>query len=272
MIASINDTAQKYLTLVNETNLIEFSLLLGTFGETYDGSDVKWAYTNEPILNLIVDPRFPREEADQRISALIERFEGKGVRPSWIVGPSSRPSDIFDRLEEHGYNRASRPGMAADLNDLPERIDPPAGYRIQEVTDLETLKTWGEVVCKSLDVPEPQSRSFQDLFARLGVCNAIPWKHYLGFLDGEPSSACTVFEGSGVHGIYAMTVVPECRRRGIGYSMLWNVLNEVRNEGHRYAVLQTTPQSISFCERLGFVEHCEMTYYAPINTLNKKPV
>lgn len=263
MIASMDETVQQHLTRVNEANLSEFSLQLGMYGEVYDGTDVKWAYTDGPALNRVLDARFNVEEAEDRIKELLNDFTLQGTKPAWITGPSTTPSYMDELLSDRGYHRIPWSGMAADLRNIPESIPYPEGLRVQEITDLTLIKPWSDVLCRGFGWDESIHEPVCDLFSRLGVCNAIPWRHYIGFYNDHPVSTTTVFDGSGALGVYLVAVAPEARRQGFGIATTWHALNEARNEGHRLAVLQASPMGKGVYEKIGFTEHCEMSFNIP---------
>jgi hypothetical protein len=53
---------------------------------------------------------------------------------------------------------------------------------------------------------------------RLGL-KAVPWRHHLGRLRGEPRATCTLFLGAGVAGVYFVFTVEQARQRGGGTAL-----------------------------------------------------
>jgi hypothetical protein len=52
-----------------------------------------------------------------------------GVPGPWHVGPSTRPTDLGERLLAHGFEYGGNDiGMAVDLATLPERVAAPEGF------------------------------------------------------------------------------------------------------------------------------------------------
>ncbi|HEY3298228.1 MAG TPA: GNAT family N-acetyltransferase [Armatimonadota bacterium] len=263
MLACKDSTFQQHLTLVNEANISEFSLHLGMIGEVYDGTDVKWAYTGGLGMNRILDARFSDEDAEDRISELLEMFRLKGVKPHWITGPSTTPSDITERLERRGYHKIEWSGMAADLNDLPDSIAMPEGLEVREITDPSLIQPFMNVLCTGFGWPTVIHEPLCNLFTTLGVQNVIPWRHYIGYLYGVPASTCTIYEGSGALGVYLVSVMPGARRQGVGLATTWCALHDAKNMDHRVAVLQASPMGKGVYEKIGFEEHCKMALFAP---------
>jgi GNAT superfamily N-acetyltransferase len=263
MIVCNDATIQQYLTYMNEANLCEFSLQLGMGGEVYDGSDVKWVYTGNMGLNRVLDARFSHDDAEDRINELLEMFAGRGTMPHWITSPSTTPRDMMERLERRGFQHVPWSGMAADLNNLPDTIAKPEALRILEVTSPALMRPWSQTMCRGFGWPDDVYESVYRLFAGLGVCGLIPWHHYLGYIDDQPVSTCTVYEGSGSLGVYMVSVIPSFRHQGIGTATTWHALRDAREAGHRIAVLQASPMGNRVYESLAFEKHCDMTLYMP---------
>lgn len=101
------------------------------------------------------------------------------------------------------------PGMAADLAQLPATVSVPEGFTIRQVEDLDTLHTWARVFVAGYGAPESMRVSYHRLMASLRT--NLPLRHYLGYLNGEPVTAASLFLREGLPGSITW---PRCRRRG----------------------------------------------------------
>ena len=153
------------------------------------------------------------------------------------------------------------PGMAADLRALREDSAPPAGLEITPVVDEAGLWQWVAAMGPAFD--DESRRAHFELYASLGLGADLPWRHYLGRLEGAPVAAASLFLGAGVAGIYNVAVEPRVRRRGIGSAITLAALRAARDEGFATVVLQSSGAGVRLYQRLGFVECCRMGQHSP---------
>jgi GNAT superfamily N-acetyltransferase len=255
--------ANNELSKLNEANLWDFCMEMGAYGEVYRGPELKWIYTGGAAFNRVVDICLSPDQADARIDSIIEMFRSRGVEAAWLTGPSTTPADMDARLKSRGLHFVPWIGMGVDVRDLVTGVEMPSGLEIIEVVDAELIAPWADVICRGFGWVESIHEPFRQLNEKLGVCNAIPWHHYLGFLDGRAASACTIYEGSGILGVYLVAVAPEARRRGLGFATTWYALNEARGMGYGPTILQASPMGKGVYEKLGFTAHCDMGLYLP---------
>lgn len=147
--------------------------------------------------------------------------------------------------------------MALRLAEL--RAAEVAGLRVERVMDVDGLEAWAEVLGQGFGEGPKEAQWVASVYRRLGV--ADPWRHYLGYLDGEPVATVTVFFAAGVAGVYFVMTVPPARRRGIGSAITAAVLREARDSGSEYAVLGSSPAGRSVYAGLGFRELCAIDLY-----------
>src|SRR5215472_14093215 len=86
--------------------------------EVRDDERFFWFITGQPSgwVNAVLRADLPPDEADDAISATIDHFSRRGVPWLWIVGPSSTPADLPQRLATHGLRSSGQcPGMALVL-------------------------------------------------------------------------------------------------------------------------------------------------------------
>lgn len=251
------------LDRINDDNFADFCLQLGALGEVYRGPDVKWAYTGGPALNRVVDMRFTIENADARISEIMDMFAARDAKPAWVTSPLSTPVDMTERLQSIGYHYIPWKGMALDMPDLPDELPVPESFEITEITDAAMIASYADVVARGFGWIESIHEPVKKLFTELGVCNSIPWRHYLGLLDGKPASAVTIYESAGVSGVYFVATAPEARRRGLGIYTTWYSLKEAKKTGPSMAVLQASPMGKGVYEKIGFKTHGDMGLFLP---------
>jgi GNAT superfamily N-acetyltransferase len=130
---------------------------------------------------------------------------------------------------------------------------------IQAVEDRSTLVDWTSTFVRGYGIPEVMTSPFLALTESLATL--LPFRHYLGSLNGKPVATSTLFLGAGVAGIYSVSTLPEARGRGVGTAMTLAPLREARDMGYRAGILQSSDMGYGVYERLGFQRYCQMDHF-----------
>ena len=257
----LQDRSSAAVTEAIEANLSvlwrSYSHLPGA--ELHDRPHLLWVATNIPFppFNGVVRAHLQPEAIAPTITSTLQHFAHRRVPMLWLIGPSTRPSDLGTHLIGSGLTHmADDPAMAIDLQTLPMDLHLPTGFTSQAVDDLGTLRTW----CGFTD----QTVVSEALFAwgqTLGFAPEREIVHFLGRLDGRPVATATLVLGGGVAGIYNVMTVPDAQRRGIGALMTVRPLAAARARGYRLGILQSSKMGYPLYRRLGFEEYCRIEIY-----------
>ncbi|MGW1343655.1 GNAT family N-acetyltransferase [Kribbella sp. NPDC002412] len=244
-----------------EENAAELLMAMGAAGGGVQRDDgaVRWTIGGSPLdaHNAVVAADLSAADVDGAIAESRELMRQYGVPGTWHVGPSMRPADLGDRLRAAGFSDdGGEPGMAVKLSELRKPKDVP-GFELTRFTTDEALATWEATLGRGFGEGEKEARWVAEVYRRLGYGD--PWRHYLGFLDGEPVATTTIFLGAGVAGVYFVMTVPEARRRGIGAAITYGALRQVH--GVEYAVLGSSSAGKSVYESLGFRQRCTIELF-----------
>lgn len=257
-----------HLALAVEANLTEHYAYLGRApqAEMADEGDLLWVITGvmSATQNGIVRARLgglSSAALDTRIETTLRRFRARRVYLSWWVGPATTPADLGAHLAARGWRGGDPPGLAADLGALRENRPTPAGLEVRRVEDEATLWQW--VSALGEEYSEADRRAHVELYASLGLAGDVPWRHYVGLLEGRPVAASSVFLGGGAAGIYNVAVAPALRRQGIGSAMTLAPLREARATGYQVGVLQSSYLGTFLYQHLGFREVGRLGQYCP---------
>jgi len=263
----VADTAPASLVAAIEANTAAFLLDLGRAGggEERDDPRIHWVIGGSPLAyhNCVVRADLGPEEADAAIAASLAAMQAHGVRGSWHVGPSMRPADPGERLLAHGFAHAGdEPGMAVALSQLREDVPAPEGLAIERVRGEDGLALWARTLAATgFGEGDVEADWVTAMYARIGLGDDVPWRHYVGRLDGRPVATATLYLGAGVAGVYFISTMPDARRRGIGATLTLAGLREARALGMRVGVLGASALGHPLYRRLGFEEYCRIALY-----------
>lgn len=212
------------------------------------------------LANGIVRTQFPLDGQEQKLDARIQQLTAEHVAMACMVGPSTRPADLGNRLEAHGWVLDAAPGMAVDLQTLSEQPRPTSPLTIERVHDTAMLKTWLRVMMIGSEIPEAGLNILLDIVSQQGYKDSPSAHYYLGWLDGVPVATSLLFLAGGVAGIYNVATLLAFRGKGIGSALTVVPLLDARALGYRIGVLQSSPMGFNLYKRLGFKQYC--TFYA----------
>jgi ribosomal protein S18 acetylase RimI-like enzyme len=232
-------------------------------GEIRAGDDVTCCSTGLAFrsVNCAVAIDLDPTTADERIADVRDWFVARGVPWRWLVGPTSRPADLGERLIRAGFELVSDgAGMALALDGF-EPESPPAGVEIATVDDVAGLEDWEGLQRRALALDDVRTRAWRDAHDR-ALSAELPMRVWVARLDGVPVAASGLFVAAGVAGIYNVATVPEARGRGIGRAVTIAALAEGVARGHRTAVLGASEMGYPVYRRLGFREVSRLRSYA----------
>src|SRR5437867_1847127 len=128
------------LEAVTTTEMLSF---LGTspLAEKYVSDEIEWVITGieDNTFNGVVRAQLSAANADRIIDEVTERFREREVWHLWFLDPqSSRPLDLPQRLEAHGWKRQIEAvSMAIDLSAIAGPFPAPPGLTVKRVVDEE---------------------------------------------------------------------------------------------------------------------------------------
>jgi ribosomal protein S18 acetylase RimI-like enzyme len=232
-------------------------------GEVVEGGDITICSTGLAFrsINGAVGTAFDSAVADERIAEIGGWFGERGLPWRWLVGPTTRPSNMGDRLVRAGFELVGdSAGMALDLAGF--QAEPlPEGVEIVTVDDVAGLEAWAQIQRRALDLDATRTHAWRDAHDR-ALSADVPLRDWIGYQDGTPVAAAALFIGAGVAGIYNVATVPEVRGRGIGRAVTAAALTEAVARGHRTAVLGASDLGYPVYRRLGFRDVSRLRSYA----------
>ena len=213
-----------------------------------------------PLFNSVVQTRLESHAADAAIDARIRECAARNVPMLWWTGPSTTPPDLGERLERRGFLLEPAIGMAADIHQINAQ-PAEAAVDVEPVRERGALATWSRILCDSFGAPPAFGDAFIDLATAAGLGPASPFRHFLGFVGGEPIATCSLFLGAGVAGIYNVGTLPEHRRRGFGAAVTRAAIADAAASGYRMAILHSSALGAAMYRALGFHDVCAIGQY-----------
>jgi ribosomal protein S18 acetylase RimI-like enzyme len=263
----MKDTSAQALTSAIEANLLHHARAVATRlprVELHDESDALWSATDirDPYLNRVFWARLLRENADRRIGEILTHFDSRELPLSWHIGPSSGPPHLGTLLTSQGLTRLEdEVGMALDLRSFRGDAPAPSGLAIEPVAEKSALRSWVDVVATGFGFPDSVATLLLELHRDIETGEHLPWRLYLGLVDGEPVGTSRLFVSGGVAGVYHVATLPRVRERGIGTAMTLAALRGGRKLGCEVAVLRAAQMAVGLYSRLGFQERCKFGRY-----------
>jgi GNAT superfamily N-acetyltransferase len=236
-------------------------------GERFTVDGALGYFTDIPfaMFNGVVAPRFSADTVDHAIEAFIDHARSREVPMLWQLTPDSRPENLRERLEAHGFRGSSPgPGMAVDLGTLkPE--EPVSSLSIELVRDLSTMRLAADLLCRCFVMPVWLEEIWVRLLSIAGLDEEAMVQTYLGRINGESVGVSGVAYAAGVAGVYNVGTLEAYRGKGIGRALTLAPLLDARERGYRVGVLHASEMGLPVYRRLGFQQYCQIQHYVWMN-------
>jgi GNAT superfamily N-acetyltransferase len=244
-----------------------------------DDDELFWYVTGLPdaAFNSIMYANLAPERIDAAVEELQWLRRLYDVPMGWLIGPSSRPADLGERLAARGLvhrttltpmtvalasvqaGPSTVPGSAAEaggIEGLSVEAGTVPGLTVERVRDAAVLEAWIAAEARGFQSTGPVGRGLMALRRGMGVGHGYPLTHLLGRLDGRPVATASALLAGGIVGIFDVATVPAARGRGIGTAMTLAALEVGRSAGYEIAFLQPSAMGRRLYERLGFRQRC----------------
>lgn len=260
----LHDVSDASLTRAIEESLAAYQVSLARLpgAEVYDTPNLLWVSTGVPLdfFNGVFRSTLHPLRADAQIQQVMAELHRRRLPLYWQVGPSSQPADLPQRLLAHGFrHEEDEPGMALDMLAMNEEMPGPSGLDVRLIEDVPTLNAWVAVRLFGATEIIPL---VQQVYARLGLGSDVPWRYFLGTLDGKPVATAQLFFGAGVAAVHWVVTLREARNQGIGAALTLAALREARSAGYRIAILTASPYGEHIYRRIGFRDYCTISKYS----------
>ncbi|HUW48430.1 MAG TPA: GNAT family N-acetyltransferase [Patescibacteria group bacterium] len=182
--------------------------------------------------------------ADRLIADVVKYYESIGLKPCFVVSPTTRPPTFANSLMKAGFE----PILAEDImvyrgKSRDFKLDPDVKVA---VNDGGLLDVWTDVSMKGFGVPMILRDALISMYEKASRYEGT--ESYLGYFQGKPAGICGLVSINNVGGIFTVGTDPEHRRKGVATALLHRAIADSLTMGNTLLYLITT--SGSDAERL----------------------
>ncbi|QBD76015.1 N-acetyltransferase [Ktedonosporobacter rubrisoli] len=217
--------------------------------------------TQNTLLNLVGLATFTKANVDKGIAQVLARYRQEGRFFCWLVGPTSQPSNLGERLTAAGLNyQGSIKGLV--LRNIDQAIKSNQEVSVKEVPFV----AWNahlSMIAEAFGLD-------RDAMSIINRCYEVieqPVAFYLAYVPDqeEPvATAVSVFDDHGIVVLLGAATLEAYRGRGIYTTMVAKRLEDARARGATTAIVQSDPEtSAPILHTLGFEQVCSLDKYVP---------
>jgi len=213
-------------------------------------NDVVRFIRKAPGMNFVGFTFANERQLDYVIDHELDYFAPMNQPFTWKVYEHDLLPSIEEKLSARGFvSDGGDAVMVLDLKNAQTNLFPPVAADIRRIDTREGLQDVIHVLDK---VWGGHNTWVND---RLGSHLQIPGylSVYVAYVEGQPASiAWTYFPRGSFATLFAGSTIAEYRRQGLYTSLLATRLNEIRQRGYRFAVVETGAMSKPIVARHGF--------------------
>jgi GNAT superfamily N-acetyltransferase len=209
-----------------------------------------------PSWNVVLRTQLSSQNIATSIEATLSQFRALNVPLVWHILPSTQPSDLERHLVEHGFGFFDEePHMLIELATVAFLPSNPQDFTIERVTNVDSFTRWYEVLLAGFFSNMPElGQVCYDVYTMLGFDSLSPFRHYIGYMKGEPVAVSTLLRAGGIAGIYDVSTLPAARGKGYGTAITLAALQEAQQLDCRYVCLQASQMGYPIYKHIGFEE------------------
>ena len=196
-------------------------------------------------VTTLIAPLFP-EGVDEVVAALDDFYEfakGDASGTVYMFSPWPTPD-----LRPNGWTLL---GYQPLMLRLAGGVSPPApaGLRIEEVQDEESLRAFEIAMVRGFESSELEAQGSGAMFST-GMLADDRYRLWVGWQEDRPVSAAATFVAAGINDVTLVGTVPEARRRGYGAALTWRA---TLADPKLPALLLATDEGRSVYEQIGYM-------------------
>jgi GNAT superfamily N-acetyltransferase len=205
----------------------------------------------KPGMSEVAYSRLDETNADEIIQAQVDYFKQLNASFTWKVYQNDTPSDLKDRLQQHGLAGPYEPDaiMVLDLLEAPAALLSPVDIDIRPIT---TPKLLSDVIRIMTEV---WGGNFDWIRPRIGSHLKIPGyiKVYVAYVADQPACAGWIYFPQGQFAsLWGGSTLPQYRKRGLYTALLAVRVQEAIRRGYRFVTIDAGAMSRPIVTSHGF--------------------
>jgi predicted N-acetyltransferase YhbS len=219
-----------------------------------------------PGSNFVGGARWTAEEADRRIEDAIAYHRERHIGFQWWVSPYDTPTDLGQRLQQHGLVLAGDAAMMArlglDCPDIP--INPDVEVEILDGYDEAAIDALCDITKVCFNWTQAQIDERRPGWVERMREPKLREKetNYLARVNGQPVAHARLQLQSGYALLGGAATLPEFRGRKIYSTLLRRRLEDARDRGYHLAAIGAEPMSRRIVSHYGFKVYSRIDIYA----------
>ncbi len=206
-----------------------------------------------PDVNHACLLRTTPEAAPALVDEIITYFHAKEVTPTVYLSPACTPANLDALLVERGFSpqKEQEAWLVMDGAKSVRLAKPSPHVEVRTITK-EEVDIFVDVFLRAFDMPLEYAPAMAA--AMRPSVQAPGVRHYVAFLDGEPSGVCTALTHQNLAVFGSTGILPVRRGRKVFETLLYDLYTELAPTHLDTGLLQTTAGAIfqRFLHIIGF--------------------
>lgn len=246
-----------------QENIIAYNRnFIGLPGITWHETETIVWFVNEEAVpeNYVYRAQLSPDNVDAQIEKIIGQLIACGATyADWTVYRTCSPSNLGEKLVEHGLAVGRLPWMLMDMDDFQDLAYPDDGFHIEFVANEDMLGLWRDASAQGFQMDSAQV--FYDAYVRQGFDPDGDVLQYIGYVDEQPVTSATLLIAGGIPGLYDISTPPDFRGKGYGTAITHHMLKIAKERGYPYSCVMPSPLGRPIYKKLGFVVSMDMPEY-----------
>jgi ribosomal protein S18 acetylase RimI-like enzyme len=198
-----------------------------------------------------------------KITQVKKYYEQLALPFWWWIYPSGQSSSLKEVLGECGFHFVDAiPCLAATLSTLTLEACTSAKIAVSLIKSKKDLNLWEKISFAGFEMDATAEKQYRRFVFSFDITTESPQKLFLAYFAGRPVGTALSFFHNDIAGIYFVSTLPHCRRRGVGLAVTLAAMGYAKQAGFKYCVLQASESGLNVYKHAGFKEYCQADIYS----------